>query len=206
MVEGSALAGPCAKDWPFLNHGWCTMTNHLLAALRQFSLERFQFNLLRGQIESAFPGVPYGRLRVGLTDDLGRRMQEHARRYGVGVGSLRGWYWPTPTKAVARALESFFVELGMVGSPGGTGWKIIYVIFTPLRSPLLQALAAPPAQVCQEWLWRPGSPVGPLASSRRRDERCAPWPQRAGTSPNAVSRLLSLLAPPGRSEPGSDPR
>jgi hypothetical protein len=70
--------------------------------------------MLAQTIEAAIRPVPYRKWTVGVTDNPGRRCQEH------GCPSI--WqHWPTPNEQVGRYVESYLLKQGMRGDSGGGG-------------------------------------------------------------------------------------
>jgi hypothetical protein len=67
----------------------------------------------------------YSNWTIGITDDPRRRMNEHQR---VGRDVRRWRYWQTASEEDARAVESYFIKLGMDGGVGGdTDGRFVYI-------------------------------------------------------------------------------
>ena len=61
---------------------------------------------------------------IGITNDLDGRKEWH-RNAGKNVDYWRGW--PADTEGVARAVEKYFLDLGMNGGGGSTNPSRVYI-------------------------------------------------------------------------------
>ena len=81
-----------------------------------------------GQIESivASSGGFYRSWVVGVTDDPGRREEEHRKS---GRYTLRWRQWDANSEHDAREVEAHFISQGMQGGTGGSGSADYVYIF-----------------------------------------------------------------------------